>query len=243
MRIITNTDNDGYEAKDTLRINDDGTFEVTMKYYNDDAEQTVETFNPENSLVEETFGVTIKDEKIIGEPISQRGMGQGAGETTKGMARHLIQKIIDEISPEKAYIKAKENQNPEYQDGHAFVNLISGNFFGYGMAYNTSNQACDNNEVELYRVDQNNDSGWKIYDADNLSYFVEEHIQEQEKYKDIDFDDDVYAIATEAEKIDPELFNYLRNEYEEAIKGMLNIGDFNQDVQKQLNAFYCDIKI
>jgi len=108
MRIITNTDHDGYEAKDILRINDDGTFEVTMKYYNDDAEQTVETFNPENSLVEETFGVTIKDEKIIGEPISQRGMGQGAGETTKGMARHLIQKSLMKFLLKKHISKLKK---------------------------------------------------------------------------------------------------------------------------------------
>lgn len=87
--------------------------------------------------------------------IRQSGWGQGSGEEVEVLAREEIEKIIGEINPSEAFRIAHEQQHPGYRSGYAAISLITGKLIGFGLSQGESFQACDNNHIVVYRVDQN----------------------------------------------------------------------------------------
>ena len=121
-----------------LMIEEDGSYEYRNIPYG---------YDPEN-----LFGVKFEDGKVVEEPVRQLGIGSGRGEIITVKARWIIEEKIDELSENEIVRKAIENHVNGFNDGMSFVSLETGNFYGYGMSSNSSNQACDNNEIELHRI-------------------------------------------------------------------------------------------
>jgi hypothetical protein len=86
--------------------------------------------------------------------IKQIGFGTGKGEEVEVLTRKEIEKIIDELGPNEAFQIAYRNWQYGMEPAYCAINLENGKVFGYHMARNTSNHACDNNYVDLLTIGQ-----------------------------------------------------------------------------------------
>jgi hypothetical protein len=123
---------------------------------------------------DETYerGLDIEDIDLK-EIIKQRGPGTGKGENVKVLAREEIEKIIEDFDPNEALLIAYRNMKPGYENGYCAINLETGNIFGYSIANNTYNHACDNNYINIFKFDQHDsieEEDIEYLDAELLDY-------------------------------------------------------------------------
>ena len=173
------------------------------------------------------------------EQIKQQGYGQGAGDIVDALPRQKIIELIKEECQKELWLKAFNARIEGKEDGYCFISLEIGNIYAYSMGDGESNQACDNNEIEIFCIDKNINDLFGAWSSQNEYSFVEECLKKEKEFEGIDWEEDSFYIRERCLEINESLLLELEKEWEDDSIAAMETPEIDWDsIHEQLDGFY-----